>query len=217
MRGPGLLYKFLEGRDPMFMHGVRNPRHGRWHLGRWKEVDGGIDTVMDGITLLREENLARSIGPDLYLAEVDETRGWLDVGYKVICRRARIVEHLRGWNERTACLAAADFAEMVLQYFERKRPLDQRVWTAIHAARQYAHGRIDDAARREAADGANRAANDVKGDLAKAAAIAAAWSASRPAWLAADCAARWAAGADGDAIRARQGTIILDYAHGRRG
>jgi hypothetical protein len=145
----------------------------------------------------------------LYVAEYEGEV--LDAGDKIIVRKARIVEHLTGWNERTARLAAADFAEAVLPIYEAKYPNDDRPRKAIEAARAFANGEIDtaarDAARDAAWDAAEAAAWAAARDAARDAAEAAAWDA---AWAAARAAAR-------DAAWAAQGQIILDYAYGRRG
>jgi len=49
--------------------------------------------------------------------------------------------------DMVARLMAADFAETVLPIYERDYPGDTRPRAAIQAARDYAHGRIGDAAR----------------------------------------------------------------------
>ena len=86
-------------------------------------------------------------------------------------------------------LFAADCAEHVLHLFERDYPNDDRPRKAIQAARDFAEGRISDAAR-EAAWAAAWAA-------ARAAARAAEWAAEAAEWAAAaEAAARaatWAA------------------------
>ena len=89
-------------------------------------------------------------------------------------------------NDRIYRHMAADFAESVLYIFEDKYPNDNRPRLAIDAARDFADGKIDAAAK----DAARAAA----GDAARAA-DAAAWSAARSAWAA------WAAAMDaaGDA------------------
>ena len=91
-------------------------------------------------------------------------------------------------HDREVRLFAADCAERVLHLFESKHPDDDRPRKAIEAARAFANGEIDDAAR----DAARAAAGDAAGDAAWAAARDAAWAAARDA---ARAAARAAAGA----------------------
>jgi hypothetical protein len=173
---------------------------------------------------LRLEHLSYWIARDLYVAEYDGEI--LDAGDKIVVRKARIVEHLRGWNRRTARLAAADFAEAVLPIFEQVRPDDGSVRRAIEAARAVARGEIDDPAAEAAA---RAAAYRVTGAAAYAAQAAAEAVARYAAHLCARDAAKVATdavayGAAGDAAwtaaeaaRTAQGQIILDYAYGRIG
>lgn len=79
-------------------------------------------------------------------------------------------------------LWAADCAARVVHLYERHGPNDTRVRDAITAARQYARGEIDRAARFAAHDGAVDAANTFASatvPTACFAAIAARWAASR--------------------------------------
>src|SRR3990167_1704126 len=91
--------------------------------------------------------------------------------------------------DRVARLMAADFAESVLHYFAESYPNDGWPAKAIQAARDFANGKIDNAARDAAGAAARAAAGDAARDAARAAARAAAWAA---AWAAAGDAA-WAA------------------------
>ena len=101
-------------------------------------------------------------------------------------------------------LMEADFAETVLPIYERDYPGDTRPRAAIQAARDYAHGRIGDAARAAAMDAAWAAAGAAAMDAAMAAARAAAmaaawdaaWAAARDAAMDAAWAAAWDAQAD---------------------
>ncbi len=83
--------------------------------------------------------------------------------------------------ERRLRLFLADCAARDLHIFEKARPGDDRPRKAIIAARQFARGEIDDAAR-----GAARSAAD---SAARSVAWSPAWS---PAWSAAESAARGA-------------------------
>lgn len=191
------LYKFLNGREATHVAGFR------YRLRVWQAAaEGPLVACANGYHLLRPEHLSGWIARDLFVAEYDGEM--VDVGDKVVVRRARVVEHLAGWNERTARLAAADFAERVLPIFEKRCPGDDRPRLAIQAARDFANGLISRDKLREAA------------------------GAARAAWAAWAAAAAWAAGAAGAARaaadartagaaeREAQGRIILDYAHGRR-
>ncbi len=84
---------------------------------------------------------------------------------------------------RVVRLMAADFAESVLKYFTKEHPTDNRPALAIKAARDFAIGKIDAAARAAAGaaawDAAWDAARDAARDAAGAAAGAAAWDAER--------------------------------------
>jgi hypothetical protein len=230
-------YKFLNGREATHVSGYR------YRLGQWREVKGPLVACQNGLHLLHPEHLSLWIARDLFVAEYEGEL--LDAGDKIVVRRARIVEHLKGWNERTMQLAACDFAERVLPIFEAQFPNDDRPRLAIQAGRDYANGLISrdaawaaeaarDAWAAEALEAARaaRAARD-----ARAARAAKAAEAARDAWAAgAARAARAAeaAGTTGAAEYARgagaaeaaeyaraaeyeaQGQIILDYAYGRR-
>jgi hypothetical protein len=206
------VYKFLNGREATHVPGYR------YRFGVWREVSGPLVPCVNGLHLLRPEHLSRWCARDLFVAEYayppDAGENWIEQPDKIVVRKARIVEHLKGWNERTARLAATDFAEAVLPIFEARHPTDDRPRLAIQAARDYANGLIDDAAWAAAwaaAEAAARAAaRDAARDAAWAAAEAAAEVAAEVAAWAAARAAAWAA------ARASQGAIILDYAYGRR-
>ena len=218
------VYKWLDGTQST--HGGT----GRWQKGRWRSVKGELVPCENGLHLCREQDLVLWVARSLWLAEHDGEL--LDAVDKVVVRRARVVERLAAWNERTARLFAADCAERVLRLFEAKYPNDDRPRKAIEAARAFARGEIDavarDAARDAAWDAAWDAAGDAARDAAWDAARAAAWAAARDAaWAAAGAAAgaaaaaaaRDAAGAAlrdaaGAAEREWQSARLLDYAHG---
>ena len=110
--------------------------------------------------------------------------------------------------ERAIRLWLADCAARVLHIFERYYPSDARPRDAIKATRDFANGKIDDAAWAAAWDAARAAARDA----ARAAARAAAWdtagaAAGDTAWAAAGAAARDAARA---AARAAAGDTAGD-------
>ena len=84
-------------------------------------------------------------------------------------------------------LMAADFAELVLPIYEKEYPDDDRPRKAMQAARDFANGLIDDAARSAAWSAARSAARSAA-DAAWAAAMSAARSAADAAMSAADAA-----------------------------
>ena len=83
--------------------------------------------------------------------------------------------------DQIARLMAADFAEAVLPIYESKYPSDMRPRATIQAARDFAYGRIDAAARAAARAAAGAAAGAAAWDTARAAAGAAAREAARAA------------------------------------
>ena len=107
--------------------------------------------------------------------------------------------------EKIARLMACDFAETSLHLYESRCPDDQRPRNAIIAARQFANGETDEAARSAAWSAAESAARSAAESAARSAARSAAWSA---AWSAARSAARSAAWS---AARSAQAEIIKQY------
>jgi hypothetical protein len=136
------------------------------------KAKGDLIPCQNGLHLCRRGDLIKWLGPRIFLAEADPAE-IVESADKVVVRRARLVTEFTTWNERSARLFAADCAERVLLIFELKHPEDDRSRKAIEAARQFAHGEID-AAARAAAGAAARAA-------AGAAARDAAWAAARDA------------------------------------
>ena len=100
-------------------------------------------------------------------------------------------------HDKEIRLFAADCAESVLHIYEDKYPGDDRPRKAIQAARDYANGLIDAAAR----------------DAARAAAWDAAWAAAWAAAGDAAWAAAWAAAGDAkwNAEREKQKQLLLKY------
>ena len=132
------VYKWLDGRHATYADYT-------YKLGRWtKRLEGPLVPCAHGYHLCAARHLPKWISRDLYVAEYEGEA--VDAEDKLVVRRCRVVEHLTGWNERTARLFAADCAERVLPIFERERPGDDRPRKAIAAARDYANGDIDAAA-----------------------------------------------------------------------
>ncbi len=156
----------------------------RWPLpngamGEWVEVEGELVVCQNGLHLCRSTDLVYWLGPQIFIAE--SSGEILESDNKTVHRRARLVRRLDTWNEHAARLFAADCAERVLHIFEQRRPNDTRPREAINAARAFARGEIDNAARAAARAAAGAAAWAAAGDAAGDAARAAAWAAAEAA------------------------------------
>jgi hypothetical protein len=147
--------------------------------GEWVEVDGELVACKNGLHVCRLDQIIDWLHEDLWLVEVDEAAGLIDHGDKMVARRVRLVEQVTAWDERSARLLAAGFAERVLHLFEQERPGDTRPRDAIAAARAFANGEIGAAARDAARDAAWDAAWAAAGDAAGAASRDASWAAER--------------------------------------
>lgn len=137
---------------------------GAWSLpkgkrpGTWRTVvTGRLEPCSNGLHLARKGDLLEWLGPVIWEAEHDGEI--IECPDKVVVRKARLLRRVGGWNEQTARLFAADCAERV-----SKHASDPRCDAAILAARRYAFGLIDDAARAAAA---RDAAWDAAWDAAK--------------------------------------------------
>ena len=123
---------------------------GRWPPpGEWLEVTGPLKMCHHGLHLCREQDLLQWLNSEIWEAEYKGEI--IKDGDKVCARRARLTIRLDTWNERSARLLAADYAEAVLPIFERARPNDDRPRKAIEAARAFARGEISTAATNAAA------------------------------------------------------------------
>jgi hypothetical protein len=80
---------------------------------------------------------------------------------------------LKGRDQRSLALWAADCAERVLPHFEKQHPRDERPRKAIEAARAWTRGEIRCGAARAAALAAHAAAREADDAAARAAARAA--------------------------------------------
>jgi hypothetical protein len=178
--------------------------------GKWMPNVENVEACRRGYHLIPAKAIVDwlpTIGRTGLLCEA-EGRGASDNdGDKTAFAQARIIKVIGLLDEVSMRLAAADMAERVLPIFYKVRPKDNRPALAIQAARDFALGKIDAAARAAARD----AARDAAWDAARAAAGAAAGAAARAAAMAAArAAARDAAGdaardAAGDAARAAAG------------
>jgi hypothetical protein len=159
------LYKVLDGGRAC--HGG----NGEWRKGRWRSVRGELVPCVNGLHLCRPQDLVTWLGPQIWVAEIPDGVEQVDGGNKLVVRKARVVERVEAWNERTARLFACDCAERVLPLFEKKWPGDTRPREAIEVARRFANG--------EATDSERPAALDAAWSATWAATVSAAWSAER--------------------------------------
>lgn len=200
------VYKWLNGRKAPLAPGFR------YRLGEWMPaIEGELEPCVNAYHGARVDQLTHWITHDLYV--IESRAPWLHDADKLYTRGpVRIVEHLRGWSERTARLFAADCAERVLPVWEERHPNDDRPRRAIQAARDYVNGLIG---REELA-----AARVAARAAAAAAADSGAWAAAATLRLSARHTAAYAARAVAHAAadeRRWQGERILDYAYGRLG
>ena len=156
------------------------------HPGAWLAVEPPLRPCAHGLHLCRRADLIHWLGPTIWRAEIDSGAERVECDDKVVVSRARLISRVTTWTDRTARLFAADCADHALSR-ERAagREPDDRSWAAIQAARDYAEGRIT-----EAAVAATRGA---AGAAAREAAVAAAWGAAGAAAWGAAGAAAWVA------------------------
>lgn len=149
------------------------PRHGgdgQWpEPGQWRSVEGPVVPCENGLHICTLDQLTGWLGPEVWTVEVADDAEVVTEADKIVVSRARLIERLETWNERTTRLFACDCAEHVLHLFESRYPDDARPREAIIAARRYANGEATDT-ELSAARAAARAADG-------AAAWAAAWAA----------------------------------------
>ena len=119
---------------------------GAWGLpkgnrpGKWRSVDGDLRPCRNGLHLSRKSDILEWLGPVIWEAEYDGEI--IEQPDKVVVRKARLLRRVDNWNDQTARLFAADCAERVLHIAN-----NQRCDAAVLAARRYAFGLIDGAAR----------------------------------------------------------------------
>jgi len=169
------------------------PHHGglgKWTVGKKRSVRDELAPCHIGLHAVTIDQLPRWLGPQIHpVLEVSEER--VDGGDKWVFRSLTIGPAYDTWNERSARHFAADCAAHALREVKARHGwLDKRCNAAVSAARKFADGRIDDAARSAAWSAALSAA----GSAAESAAWSAAWSAALSAAESAAYAARSAAG-----------------------
>jgi hypothetical protein len=154
-----------------------NGGSGLWFLptatkpGKWMPKVEHVEACSSGY------HLVEAVGIVEWLPQAQQTgvlwlaegRGVSDAkGYKTAFSQARLIKKVGILDDVSMRLAAADMAERVLPIFSKVRPGDDRPAKAIQAARDFALGKIGDAAWAAAA-AAWDAAWDAAGDAAWAA------------------------------------------------
>jgi hypothetical protein len=177
------LYKIV-GMDGEPLHGGA----GKWFLpedkraGEWMPKVADVVACRRGYHLIPATAMVDWLPPSCRAGLLFEAEGRGDQssdGEKIAFAESRLLGCVGILDEVSMRLAAADFAERVLPIFEKEHPKDKRPREAIQAARDFALGKINAAARdaaRAAAWDASAAARD-----AARAASAAAWDAARAA------------------------------------
>jgi len=166
------LYKVLSLRGKPI-----NGGSGVWSLpkgskpGKWMPKVEKVEACKRGYHLCQANDLLSWISADEIAIWEAEGRGQKDDREdKTAFAEARLLKLVGTLNARTIRHFAADCAERVLPIFEKKHPKDDRPCRAIKAARDFADGKIDAAARaaawNAAWDAARAAAWDAAGDAA---------------------------------------------------
>ena len=188
-------YKVLNVDGTPYYGGTSN-----WHLptenepGEWMPEIKNIAMCKRGYHIVDAAHLVEWLGPAIFVVE---PRGQIIKDEnKFVCTEARLLRHLKTWNETTQRLFASDCAEHVLPFFEKLYPNDKRPREAIQAARELI----------SAASAAASASWS-----ATASAGSAAWSARSAAWSAAASAA---ASAGSAAEKAWQTKKLMQYLKG---
>ncbi len=130
-----------------------NGGHGKWSLphdgqsGEWMPKRKPV-LCETGWHLCKRNTVVQFLRGNAVSVFVAEGRGRYDVGWdKISYEQARLVSLVGTLDTRRLRLLAADFAERALPRFEKRYPHDGRPRAAIQAARDYAEGSIDAAAR----------------------------------------------------------------------
>jgi hypothetical protein len=201
---PNVEYKFLQanGRSPYqaFQWSLPVYEDGKWTAaGEYMTTPGPLEECVRGFHYPKRDQLLEWCSDHLYAFEPGGEIEHYDT--KSACTGpARLLYRIEAWNKQTQRLLAAEYAERVLEVFESAQPNDARPREAIKVARKVAFGLLGDVARAAAeaaawdAWDAARAAGAAAG-AAEAAAEAAEAAAEAAAWDAAWAAARaaWAA------------------------
>lgn len=164
-------YKFLNKDRTAPFSDWKWPQRKRWA----DPVEGPLEMCENGYHATTADHLLDWLAPTLYVVEFEGDILAPEGENKVCGRRARLVERVDTWNEKSARLFAVECGMRVLPIFERRHPGDKRPRKALRVARRYANGKAtsDELA---AARGAARAA---AGAAARAAAWDAAWDAEK--------------------------------------
>ena len=150
-----------------------NGGSGSWHLprgtrpGKWMAKVAEVRACHSGYHLIPAKAIFEWMPRGSGVLWAAEGRGdQKSDGEKIAFSEARLLKKVGVLDDVSMRLAAADIAERVLPIFLKEYPNDNRPALAIQAARDFARGKIDAAARAAA------------GDAARAAAGSAAWAAA---------------------------------------
>ncbi len=200
-------YKFLK-EDGLSTHADHPwPLPTATEPGAWVEVEGELIACRNGLHSCTEKNLVRWMAPHLYRLEYDGEV--IDDDEKSFGRRARLVERIDAWNDRTARLFAVDCAEHVARFWVAPEDCTWKPSDTLDVVRRYSEGKATEDELAAAGAAARAAAENAAGYAAWNAAGYAAWNAARAAaWNAARAAAWNAAGA---AARAAAGAAVAEY------
>jgi hypothetical protein len=169
------LYK-ITGLNGEAIHGG----NGKWSLpkgrkpGAWMPAIDNIQPCERGYHLVSDVQLLAWLAVGI-VWEAEGRGKFIQCNDKSVWPEARLLRKVGALTQKSLRLFAADCAERVLPIFEKEFPNDDRPRRAIKAARDFARGKISDAAR--------AAARAAAGAAARAAARAAAWAAARDAAL----------------------------------
>ena len=161
-------YKWLNGYQATY-------GKGEWKRQGWMPHISRLVPCASGYHGCTPDGLLPWIATDLYRIEVRGDWCWKDEGKVIVVQQARIISKVKQWNERTARLCAADFAEWAVARYWTDAS-DTRPYETIQTVRDFANGlatmeQLNDA---EAAATAARAATR---GAARVAAGTAAWAA----------------------------------------
>ena len=152
--------------------------------GKWMPKVGDVVACRRGYHLVKAVGIVEWLPPNGIAANLCTAEGRGDEsadGNKTAFAQARLIKVVGRLDDVSMRLAAADMAERVLPIFYKVHPKDDRPAKAIQAARDFALGKIDAAARDAAWDAASAAEWDAASAAARGAASAAAWDAASAA------------------------------------
>ena len=146
-------YKLLNADGTSPLRGFPWPLPKDGEPGEWlPPIEGDLIARKHGYHVVTLDQALAWRASAMYRVEIDGEI--INAGNKHVCRRARLLDRVEGWNAKNLRLFAADCAENVLHIFEAKFPDDDRPRTVIQAARAFARGEIGLREMQRAADAA---------------------------------------------------------------